>query len=149
LEIVPPIIPSFLETSRQPHSNSAALPFERNLVILKRRLPRQTSSGSLQRPIWNTFLSIRTNFLQCEFHMMGWDGAARRRCLKNFEGALNRLNGIPRELRNFSLPRIHSSLGILPGLCQGCWRSSEICPAAISSFLSPFPQCIRTHEKFY
>ena len=95
MEMVLPIIPSFLETSWQPHSNSTALPFERNLVILKRRLPRQTSSSSLQRPIWNTFLSIRTNFLQCKFHMMGWGGAARRRCLKNFEGALNRLNGIP------------------------------------------------------
>jgi len=54
--MVPPIILSLLETPRQPHPPSAALPFERNLVIPKRRLPRQTSNGPLQRPIWNTFL---------------------------------------------------------------------------------------------
>lgn len=38
-------------TSQQSHPNSAALPFERNLVISKRRLLRQTLSGPLQRPI--------------------------------------------------------------------------------------------------
>lgn len=84
-----------------------------------------------------TLSSIRTNFLQCEFHMMGWGGMARR--LKKLRGRVESIKWHS-ELRNFSLPRIHSSLGIPPGLCQDCWKSLEICPAATSSFLSPLPQ---------
>lgn len=137
--MVPSIIPPLLETPRQPHPNSAALPFERNLVIPKRRLPRQTSSGGpLQRPIWNTFLDPD----QLPTVRISHDGMRQdSETSKELRGRVESIKWHS-ELRNFSLPRIHSSLGIPPGLCQDCWKSLEICPAATSSFLSPLFQCI-------
>lgn len=94
--------------SEKSHPSGAALPFERNLVISKRRLLRQTSSGPLQRPIWNTFLDpdqLPTVRIPHEGSGRGGAerGAARRRQrLKNLEGALNRLNGIPLATKLFS-----------------------------------------------
>lgn len=58
----------------------AALLFERNLVIPKRRLPRQTSSGLFNVPIWNTFRDPdQLPTARIPHDGMRWDGGARRR----------------------------------------------------------------------
>lgn len=94
--MVPSIIPSLLKRLGG-LIPSAALPFERNLVILKRRLPRQTSSGNepLPRPIWNTFLDpaqVPTARIPRDSMDVRRRSAVRRsaganRVLKNFERA--------------------------------------------------------------
>lgn len=95
LKMVLPIILSLLETSHPPRDGCSSIRTE------SCHSEATIAASNFERPS-STFLSgtlsaIRTNFLQREFHMMGW-GRARRGAgtvLKNFESALNRLNGIP------------------------------------------------------
>lgn len=149
--MVPSIIPSLLKRLGG-LIPSAALPFERNLVILKRRLPRQTSSGNepLPRPIWNTFLDpaqVPTARIPRDSMDVRRRSAVRRSAggeqgsKELREGALNRLNAHSELRETFLSPAnffrnswlTRHSARIMSRLRE---RSPKICPALpISSSL--------------
>lgn len=106
LEMVPSIIPPLLK-----HLGSlipdTALPFERNLVIPKRRLPRQTWNGNepLFHVLSGTLSSIRRKFLRREFRAIpGTCGRGTGKPSKELRGRVESIKWHS-EPRNFSLVR--------------------------------------------
>lgn len=140
--MVLPIILSLLETSHTPRR----LLFHSNGILSFRSDDCRVKLGAVSSTFLSGTLSaIRTNFLQREFHMMGWGRAAGRG--DGSKELRERAESIKwhSELRNFSLSRtllpefmVHSAFRL--DYVQTAGDHPEICPAAILSFFSPYTQ---------